>query len=284
MVVISEIVRLDVDDDRQPGELVEGTRLWLALAGAGVQGVVIGSSGSYTQASTLAGVTDAKQGRILVVDDDADVRALLTRYLQPGGYDVVQAADAHAAYKALTDEPPDLVLLDVMLSPDDGLEVLSRIRKTSDVAVILLTGKGAEVDRVLGLKMGADDYVVKPFSPAEVEARISSVLRRVKASTTPSLNFEGLSIDIATREVRVKGELVTLTAKAFDLLTFLASSTRQVFSRDQLLDQVWHSSSEWQGSGTVTEHIRRLRKQIEVDPDHPRWITTVWGVGYRFNP
>ncbi|HEX7276774.1 MAG TPA: response regulator transcription factor, partial [Acidimicrobiales bacterium] len=216
--------------------------------------------------------------------DEDDVRALLTRYLEIEGYQVDQAADAHGAYQALADNPPDLVLLDVMLSPDDGLEVLARVRKESDVAVILLTGRGAEADRVVGLKLGADDYVVKPFSPAEVEARISSVLRRVKPAAVPSLSFDGLTVDLATREVRVGGELVSLTAKEFDLLTFLASSPRQVFSRDQLLDQVWNSSPEWQSSGTVTEHIRRLRNRIEVDPDHPKWITTVWGVGYRFNP
>ena len=228
---------------------------------------------------------DPSRGRILVVDDEDDVRALLTTYLEIEGYEVSQAADAHSAYQALADNPPDLVLLDVMLSPDDGLEVLARVRKNSEVAVILLTGKGAESDRVVGLKLGADDYVVKPFSPAEVEARISSVLRRVKpTTTTPTLTFDGLTVEIATREVQVNGKQVTLTAKEFDLLAFLASSPRQVFSRDQLLDQVWNSSSEWQSSGTVTEHIRRLRNRVEVDPDHPRWITTVWGVGYRFNP
>ncbi len=234
--------------------------------------------------STLSSVLGQSRGRILVVDDEDDVRALLVRYLEIEGYQVDQATDARSAFKALADHPPDLVLLDVILSPDDGLEVLSRIRKESDVAVILLTGKGAEADRVVGLKLGADDYVVKPFSPAEVEARISSVLRRVRPVAAPSFDFDGLSIDMSTREVRVRGELAVLTAKEFDLLAFLASSPRQVFSRDQLLDQVWNSSSEWQGSGTVTEHIRRLRNRIELDVDHPRWITTVWGVGYRFNP
>jgi len=230
-------------------------------------------------------VPDPSRGRILVVDDEDDIRALLTRYLEIEGYVVDQAADAHGAYEALAAHPPDLMLLDVMLSPDDGLEVLARVRKESDLAVILLTGKGAEADRVVGLKLGADDYVVKPFSPAEVEARISSVLRRVKpAAATSLLTFDDLTLDASTREVRVRGELVTLTAKEFDLLICLASSPRQVFSREQLLDQVWNSSSEWQSAGTVTEHIRRLRARIEVDPDHPRWITTVWSVGYRFNP
>jgi DNA-binding response OmpR family regulator len=227
---------------------------------------------------------DPSRGRILVVDDEPDIRALLVRYLEMEGYQVDEAADAKGAFEALAANPPDLVLLDVMLSPDDGLEVLSQLRKESDVAVILLTGRGAEADRVVGLKLGADDYVVKPFSPAEVEARIASVLRRVRPAVATSLVFEGLTIGQATREVMVDGKLVTLTAKEFDLLNFLASSPRQVFTREQLLDRVWNSSSEWQGSGTVTEHIRRLRSRIEADPDHPRWITTVWGVGYRFNP
>ncbi|MEA2684878.1 MAG: two-component system, OmpR family, response regulator MtrA [Actinomycetota bacterium] len=227
---------------------------------------------------------DASLGRILVVDDDEAVRALLTRYLEIEGYQVDQATNAQSAYEALRTSPPDLMLLDVMLMPDDGLEVLAQVRKDSQVAVILLTGKGADVDRVMGLKLGADDYVVKPFSPAEVEARIASVLRRVHGPTAPSLSFDGLSIDLACREVLVGGQSVTLTVKEFDLLAFLAASPRQVFTRDQLLDQVWNSSSEWQSPDTVTEHIRRLRKRIEVDPDHARWITTIWGVGYRFTP
>ena len=213
------------------------------------------------------------------------MRALLARYLEIEGYEVDQAADAQGAYQAMAETPPDLVLLDVMLSPDDGLEVLSRVRKESDVAVILLTGKGAEADRVVGLKLGADDYVVKPFSPAEVEARIASVLRRVKPRRPrPRSASTGSPSTWPPGRCGSGGELVALTAKEFDLLAFLASSPRQVFSRDQLLDQVWNSSSEWQSAGTVTEHIRRLRKRIEVDADHPRWITTVWGVGYRFNP
>jgi DNA-binding response OmpR family regulator len=152
------------------------------------------------------------------------------------------------------------------------------------VAVILLTGKDAEADRVLGLKLGADDYVVKPFSPAEIAARIATVLRRVRPPATSRLEFDGLVIDLNTREVHVNGELVTTTAKEFDLLAFLASSPRQVFSREQLLDHVWKSSSEWQSADTVTEHIRRLRRRIEPDPEHPRWISTVWSVGYRFDP
>ena len=222
--------------------------------------------------------------RILVVDDDQGVRALLTRYLELEGYEVVVATNAREALDAAANQAPDLVLLDVMLQPDDGLDVLTRLREYSDVAVILLTGLAAEADRIMGLKLGADDYVVKPFSAAEIEARISSVLRRVKPATSARLQFDGLSIDFGTREVLVEGAPVALTAMEFDLLAFLARSPRQVFSREQLLDHVWHSSPEWQSTDTVTEHVRRLRKRIEADPDSPRWITTVWRVGYRFNP
>ena len=223
--------------------------------------------------------------RILVVDDDEGVRALLTRYLELEGYEVDQAADGATAMTALKAHPPDLVLLDVMLPSEDGLHILTRLRKDSDVAVILLTGRDAEADRVLGLKLGADDYVVKPFSPAEIAARIATVLRRVRpAAASTRLEFDGLTIDLATREVTVKGQPITNTAKEFDLLAFLASSPRQVFSREQLLEHVWQSSSAWQSADTVTEHIRRLRKRIEEDPEHPRWIATVWSVGYRFEP
>ena len=222
--------------------------------------------------------------RILVVDDDEGVRALLTRYLELEGYEVDQAADGAGAMTAIKSHPPDLLLLDVMLPSEDGLHILTRLRQDSDVAVILLTGRDAEADRVLGLKLGADDYVVKPFSPAEIAARIATVLRRVRPAPSTKLEFDGLTIDLSTREVLVKGQSIVTTAKEFDLLAFLASSPRQVFSREQLLEHVWQSSSAWQSSDTVTEHIRRLRKRIEDDPEHPRWIATVWSVGYRFEP
>jgi len=234
--------------------------------------------------STRAAAAVSRKHRILVVDDDKGVRLLLTRYLELEGYDVVVASNAREALDAAANLAPDLVLLDVMLQPDDGLEVLARLRSYSNVAVILLTGLAAEADRVMGLKLGADDYVVKPFSAAEIEARISSVLRRVKPAGNAVLNFEGLTIDLGTREVRVGDEITSLTAMEFDLLAFLAASPRQVFSREQLLDHVWHSSPDWQSTDTVTEHVRRLRKRIETDADKPRWITTVWRVGYRFNP
>lgn len=240
---------------------------------------------AMTRESLGADSTHVAKATVLVVDDDRTIRHLLTRFLTLEDYRVVPAADAAEAMAALDDEKPDLVVLDVMLGDDDGLDVLEQIRQTRDIPVILLTGKTSESDRVMGLKLGADDYVIKPFSPAEVEARIASVLRRTRpATSTPPLTFDGLNLNLATREVRLNGEQVTLTAKEFDLLAFLASSPRQVFSREQLLDRVWNSSSAWQSTDTVTEHVRRLRKRIEPDPNKPRWLTTVWGVGYRFNP
>lgn len=223
--------------------------------------------------------------RVLVVDDDEGVRALLTRYLHLEGYEVEEAADGQSAVTSVERRTPDLVLLDRMLPAHDGLDILARMRRITDVPIILLTAMGSEGDRVLGLKLGADDYVVKPFSPAELVARISSVLRRTQSSPPPSrLEFEGLVVDLTSRELTVGGKSVDVTPREFDLLVFLASSPRQVFSRDQILDRVWSSSSEWQDPATVTEHVRRIRRRIEADPDNPRWIKTVRGVGYRFEP
>ena len=231
--------------------------------------------------------TQGRQGgKVLVVDDDESVRVLLTRYLEMEGFEVDQVSDGGGALAAIASANPDLVLLDLMLPAQDGLDILTRLRRDSDVPVILLTARGSEADRILGLKLGADDYVVKPFSPGELTARINSVLRRTRSAAAPQqvLQFEGLSLDLATREVTVGNLMVSTTAREFDLLSFLASSPRQVFTRQQLLENVWDSSGEWQDPDTVTEHIRRIRRRIEADPDHPRWIKTVRGVGYRFDP
>jgi DNA-binding response OmpR family regulator len=231
---------------------------------------------------------EAERRLVLVVDDEPMLRNLLSRLLRMEGYDVVEAADGQAALELVEQRRPDLVLLDVMLPARDGLDVLGDLRKTSEVPVILVSALGEEADRVLGLKMGADDYVVKPFSAAELSARIESVLRRARHRTAPlssnRLVFDGLVVDLQTREVTVGDQRADLTAKEFDLLAFLAGSPRQVFSREQLLRQVWESSSDWQSDATITEHVRRLRRKIEVDPDNPRWISTVRGVGYRFEP
>jgi DNA-binding response OmpR family regulator len=221
-----------------------------------------------------------------VVDDEQAIRDFLSRGLQEEGFSVDAVADAAAARGKLAASPPELVLLDVNLAGEDGLGLLNDLRRTSDIPVILLTGKGRETDRILGLKMGADDYVVKPFSLGELSARIESVLRRSKprAAASNVMDFGRLRIDTVAREVSIDGTVLETTAKEFDLLAYLASSPRQVFTRDQLLEHVWSSSSAWQDAATVTEHVRRVRKKIEDDPDHPRFIMTVRGVGYRFEP
>jgi len=219
---------------------------------------------------------------VLVIDDDPQLRTLLARLLRQEGYEPSLAADAEEALAELKTHTPDLVLLDVMMPHTDGIDLLADIRTRSMIPVIMLTGRGDEADRILGLRTGADDYIVKPFSPAELTARIDSVLRRSAPAGGNEIQSGDLVIDCDTRDVTVRGEAVVLTAKEFDLLVFLARSPRQVFDRAQLLSQVWASSSEWQDPATVTEHVRRIRRKIEADPDNPRWIRTIRGVGYRF--
>jgi DNA-binding response OmpR family regulator len=226
------------------------------------------------------------RARLLVVDDDEEVRRVVVRLLEEEGYQVVEASTGPELLAAMGRAPLDLILLDVMLSEESGFDLLAEIRRTSEVPVILLTAKMAESDRVLGLRLGADDYVVKPFSSAELTARVVSVLRRSSRplAARAVMQYGDLWIDTTSREVRVGDALVETTMKEFDLLAFLASSPRQVFTREQLLDQVWGSSSAWQDAGTVTEHIRRIRRKLVGDGDKERWIRTVWGVGYRFEP
>ena len=231
---------------------------------------------------------EAPGATVLVVDDEDIVREVVCTYLEREGYTTLQASAGRAAQELIASERPDLIVLDVMLPEIDGYSILSELRERDDIPVILLTARTEEVDRLLGLKLGADDYVVKPFSPRELAARVGTVLRRTgkPEPSVPgrSMEFDGLAIDGRSREVRVDGEAVDLTAKEFDLLAFLAASPKQVFSRNELLEQVWGSSIEWQDASTVTVHIRRIRRKIERDPNEPRWIATVWGVGYRFDP
>ncbi|MEA3056847.1 MAG: two-component system, OmpR family, phosphate regulon response regulator PhoB [Actinomycetota bacterium] len=224
--------------------------------------------------------------RILVVDDDVDVRSVLARALGADGYVVDAVADGASARQALSSTPPDLVVLDLGLASEDGLDILAHLRRTTELPVILLTGRAEEQDRILGLKLGADDYLVKPFSPGELSARIGSVLRRThrNSAAVTTYEFTDLRVDLVTRDVVVRGDHVQMTAKEFDLLAILVASPRQVFDREQLLQQVWSSSSEWQDSATVTEYVRRVRRKIEADPDSPLWLKTVRGVGYRFEP
>ena len=230
----------------------------------------------------------ATSGTVLVADDEDIVREVVCTYLEREGYSTLQASAGRAALALIESEQLDLIVLDVMLPEVDGYSILTELRRRADVPVILLTARTEETDRVLGLELGADDYVVKPFSPRELAARVRTVLRRSgrSESTAPvaSMEFDGLEIDGRSREVRVDGERVDLTAKEFDLLAFLAAAPKQVFSRSQLLEQVWDSSADWQDASTVTVHIRRIRRKIERDPNEPRWIATVWGVGYRFEP
>lgn len=228
--------------------------------------------------------------RILVVDDDQEITKLLEKFLSNEGYQVAVASNGAGALAAASASEPELVLLDIVLGSEDGREVLRELRLISDVPVIFLTGRGLETERIAGLKLGADDYIVKPFSLGEVSARIETVLRRSGVNTrqhqieAPDISFGELQINENTHEVRLAGELLDLTSKEFSLLSFIAATPRQVYTRAQLLEHVWASSSEWQNEATVTEHIRRLRAKIEADADHPKWIKTVRGVGYRFEP
>ena len=223
---------------------------------------------------------------MLVVDDEPMVREVLARYLAKEGYSVDTAEDGDSALRSFADDSPDIVLLDLMLPRIDGLEVFRRIRELGQTPVIMLTAKGEETDRVVGLVLGADDYVVKPFSPREVVARVRAVLRRAggpPADRPKELVFGELRIDGGRREVERRGEPVKLTRKEFDLLYYLASQPGMTFTRTQLVEDVWDFA--WDGdTSTVTVHVRRLREKIEDDPSGPRHLVTVWGVGYRFEP
>ncbi|MGH8948098.1 MAG: response regulator transcription factor [Acidimicrobiia bacterium] len=220
--------------------------------------------------------------RILVVDDEPRIREVVANYLRRDGYQVETAVDGETARQGLAEFKPDLVVLDLMLPAVSGFEVLNDIRRDGDLPVILLTARVEESDRVAGLELGADDYVVKPFSPRELVARVRTVLRRTSARPlTDPYEYDGIVIDVARRVATVDHDRIELTAKEFDLLAFFVAHPLQVFSRGDLLDRVWGSSPEWQDPATVTVHVRRIRQKIEVDSQTPRWIQTVWGVGYR---
>jgi two-component system, OmpR family, response regulator ResD len=232
-------------------------------------------------------MTEHARGSVLVVDDEPTIAEVVARYLERAGYRARIAADGPQALQAASHERPDLVILDLMLPGLDGLEVMRRLREQDRdrIAVILLTAKGEESDRVIGLRLGADDYVVKPFSPAELVARVDAVLRRIDTSADQEAPLElgELTIDSSARRAFVRGEEVILTQREFDVLLFLARHPGQVFSRNQLMDSVWQYSF-YTDTSTVTVHMRRLRAKIEADPANPRHIQTVWGVGYRFQP
>jgi DNA-binding response OmpR family regulator len=219
----------------------------------------------------------------LVVDADAALRAVVAGHLAGQGYEVTEAETARAALSAVESSPPDLVVVDVDLPDADGFDFIRLLRRATDAPVVILTARSADVDRIAGLDLGADDYVVKPASIGELMARVRAMRRRMRPGAAEGgLTFESLLIDRRSREVRVGETRVELTHREFDLLAFLAGSPGQVFSRDQLLEQVWGSSSAWQDSKTVTEHIRRLRQKLDAK-DGADWIRTVHGVGYAFN-
>jgi DNA-binding response OmpR family regulator len=222
---------------------------------------------------------------VLVVDDEPIVRDVVVRYLQRDGHETLEAADGNAARLLIEERSPHLVVLDVMLPGIDGLTLCRWIRERSNLPVILLTARGEEADRIVGLELGADDYVTKPFSPRELSARVRTVLRRSapQVAAPDTIAFGDVRLDGGSREVLKAGAAVQLTAKEFDLLWFLASHPRLVFSRDQLMDRVWGFESAVD-TGTVTVHVRRLREKIETDPAAPRHLLTVWGVGYRLDP
>ncbi|MCG5219688.1 response regulator transcription factor [Streptosporangium sp. KLBMP 9127] len=224
--------------------------------------------------------------RILVVDDDPTVAEVVARYLERDGHVVECVGDGAEALRRALNNPPDLLVLDLMLPKMDGLQVCRRLRERWPVPVIMLTALGDEMDRVVGLETGADDYVTKPFSPRELALRVQSVLRRARGAPvttgTGVLRDADLRVNVGAHEVRLGDQEVMLTAREFDLLAYLMRNPRQAFSRSALLDQVWGWS--FGDSSTVTVHVRRLREKIEPDPTAPRRIVTVWGVGYRYEP
>lgn len=223
-------------------------------------------------------------GNVLVVDDEPQVREVVATYLEREGFTVRVARDGREAMAEIANERPDAVVLDLMLPHVGGIEVLQRLREAGDaVPVIVLSARGSEPERVAGLELGADDYVAKPASPREVAARVRAVLRRSRSAGPTMLEFGALTVDVAARTLTKSGSPVDLRPKEFDLLVRLASTPGEVLSRQDLLREVWGSSSDWQDPGTVTVHVRRLRRAIEDDPARPRHIVTVYGIGYRFD-
>ena len=221
--------------------------------------------------------------RVLVVDDDLTVREVVVSYLRAAGHEVIETGDGRTALELMAEQPADLVVLDLMMPVMDGLETCRRLREIGDVPVVMLTALGSEQDRVMGLELGADDYVTKPFSPRELVLRVDSILRRVGSTSTdePDVVTDGdLVVDRARREATRGGEKLSLTGREFDLLYFLVGHPGVAVSRDELLQQVWGWS--FGDQSTVTVHVRRLREKVEQDATNPTRLLTVWGVGYRW--
>lgn len=225
--------------------------------------------------------------QIVIVEDEPNINEVVSLYLKRAGYSVLSYTDGLVALDALSLQMPDLVIMDVMLPGIDGFTLTRRLRDRSDVPIILLTSRREETDRIAGLELGADDYVVKPFSPGELISRVRAVLRRARSTeernSESALVFKDLEINPQTRLVTLSGAEISLTAKEFDLLYYMAQHPRQVFSREQLLESIW-GLADYIDPGTVTVHIRRLREKIEKDPASPAHVITVWGVGYKFEP
>ena len=229
---------------------------------------------------------DDSRSRILVVDDDATVSEVVARYLERDGYVVETVADGRVALERALADPPDLVVLDLMLPGMDGLDVCRRLRALAPVPIVILTARGQEADRIVGLELGADDYVAKPFSTKELVARVRAVLRRARgplaAPPGGSRTYRDgdLEVDVAARQARIAGQVVALTAREFELLAFLVRHPGQAFRREELLEQVW--GYRYGDTSTVTVHVRRLREKVEPDPAAPTRLATVWGIGYRW--
>jgi DNA-binding response OmpR family regulator len=226
-----------------------------------------------------------KNTYILVVDDEKTIREVVRRYLEQEGYSVKEAEDGYMALDFIGKHPPSLIVLDLMLPGMDGMSLTKHIRENHSIPIIMLTSKGEPVDRIRGLDLGADDYITKPFSPQELVSRVRAVLRRsistIKSTDKDPIIIKNIIIDQSSRTVLLNNEEKYLTVKEFDLLTYFASNINKVFTRNQLLSQIWEDEL-FTDPSTVTVHIRRLREKIESDPSHPRHILTVWGVGYKF--
>lgn len=221
--------------------------------------------------------------RILVVDDERNIVELLKFNLEKEGYEVLAAFDGIDAVKLAREEKPDLIILDIMLPGQGGLEVCRQLRKEMKTPIIMATAKGEEIDKILGLELGADDYVTKPFSPRELLARVKAILRRtsVRPEDQNEIVIKDVNINLVKHEVKVRGELVDLKPKEFELLKLLITNTGKVFTRDFLLEQLW--GYDYLGdTRTVDVHVRRIRQKIEEDPASPRFLKTVHGIGYKF--
>jgi len=234
----------------------------------------------------MYGVENPSVSTVLVVDDEPIVRDVVARYLEREGHRTLQASSGDEARSLLERERPSLVVLDVMLPGVNGLDLCRWLRSRSDVPIVMLTALGEEADRIVGLEVGADDYLTKPFSPRELAVRVRNLLRRtapLAKGPAETITFGDVIVDSAAREARKGGELLSLTRKELDLLLFFCANPRQVFSREQLMDRVWGYQTTLD-TGTVTVHIRRLRTKVEDDPSRPRHLETVFGTGYRFTP